>query len=245
MPERGVPHAEGTATPCTEPDPPMPSETCPDALSGKGPELGARRPASAPFPKKKTRGYPHRSDMRGSCVFAGGEGDWKAAEVGRVFLRGGSVGLGVLPPSSVFRCPTAPGTGCLGFSAENPLPDQSLVPLKSRPGLRPPGVSFASLRQLTTRSRQPCSRGLSGPSALSPRSLADWLSGTPAAALRPKASRRAGLRGGDGGLRAGLRLAPLELRATGVAYPARAWQGLQRPRPFGIPHSRRRTRFCQ
>lgn len=69
MPERGVPHAEGTATPCTEPDPPMPSETCPDALSGKGPELGARRPASAPFPKKKTRGYPHRSDMRGSCVF--------------------------------------------------------------------------------------------------------------------------------------------------------------------------------
>jgi len=34
-----------------------------------------------------------------------------------------------------------------GFS----LPDQSLVPLKSRPGLRPSRVSFASLRQLTTR----------------------------------------------------------------------------------------------
>ncbi|MBQ2761476.1 MAG: hypothetical protein IJE96_06120 [Mailhella sp.] len=34
-----------------------------------------------------------------------------------------------------------------GFSP----PDQSLVPLKSRPGIRPSGVSFASLRQLTTR----------------------------------------------------------------------------------------------
>ena len=51
--------------------------------------------------------------------------------------------------------------------------------------------------------------------------------------------------GREGGLRAGLRLAPIELWATGVAHPARAWQGLQRPRPFGIPHSRRRTRFCQ
>jgi len=51
--------------------------------------------------------------------------------------------------------------------------------------------------------------------ALSPRSLADRLSGTPSAALRPKASRGAGLRGGDGGLRAELRLAPLELRAEG------------------------------
>jgi len=56
--------------------------------------------------------------------------------------RGGSwaaegrrVGRGVLPPWNVEHCPTAPGAGCLGFSAENPLPDQSLVPLKSRPSL--------------------------------------------------------------------------------------------------------------
>jgi len=55
--------------------------------------------------------------------------------------------------------------------------------------------------------------GLFGPLSLSPRSLADWLSGTPSAALRPKASHRAGLRAGDGGLRAELRLAPIELRA--------------------------------
>ena len=56
--------------------------------------------------------------------------------------------------------------------------------------------------------------------ALSPRSLADWLSGTPAAALRPKAPRRAGLRGGEGSRWAGLRLTPLALRAMGVACTA-------------------------
>ena len=61
-----------------------------------------------------------------------------AAEVGRVGRRG-------LPPWQVDLRPTAPGTGCLGFSAENPLPDQSLVPLKSRPGSRPSGGFVAHL----------------------------------------------------------------------------------------------------
>ncbi|MBQ3172268.1 MAG: hypothetical protein IJB53_10220, partial [Mailhella sp.] len=53
--------------------------------------------------------------------------------------------------------------------------------------------------------------------ALSRPSLADRLSGTPSAALRPKASHRAGLREGDGGLRAELRLASLARWATRIA----------------------------
>ena len=56
--------------------------------------------------------------------------------------------------------------------------------------------------------------------ALPPRSLADWLSGTPAAALRPKASRRAGLRGGEVERWAEQRLVPLERWATGIACTA-------------------------
>ena len=65
--------------------------------------------------------------------------------------RPGSFVRHCLPPWPASLLPTAPGAGCLGFSAGNPLPDQSLVPLKSRTGLRPSRASFASLRQLTTR----------------------------------------------------------------------------------------------
>ena len=101
-----------------------------------------------------------------------------------------------VPPSSVFLRPTAHGTGCLGFpsrkSAPRPEPRSALEP----PGLAPFRRLFrfsASVdRQMTPPSHGPLFRAY----ALSRPSLADRLSGTPAAALRPKASRRAGLREG-------------------------------------------------
>ena len=54
---------------------------------------------------------------------------------GRRGGRGCLVERNGMPPSYVSLRPTAPGAGCLGFPAGNPLPDQSLVPLKSRPSL--------------------------------------------------------------------------------------------------------------
>jgi len=68
----------------------------------------------------------------------GAEAGHARAAVREPWRRGGGrrFGLGEVPPRNGSLCTTAPGAGCLGFSAENPLSDQSLVPISSRPSLR-------------------------------------------------------------------------------------------------------------
>ena len=84
--------------------------------------------------------------------------------------------------------PTAPGTGCLGKSADFPLPDKSLVPLKSRPSLRLFWRLFRSSASVDHQMTPALFRPLFRAYALSRPSLADWLSGIASRALRPKAS---------------------------------------------------------
>ena len=92
--------------------------------------------------------------------------------------------------------PTAPGTGCLGFSAENPLSGKEPRSRNKSRGLAPfsrlvPSASSADL-QMTPAWFVPLFRAC----ALSRHSLADWLFALPLVALIPCASRRAGLHGG-------------------------------------------------
>ena len=73
--------------------------------------------------------------------------------------------------------------------------------------------------------------------ALPPRSLADRLFALPAVALIPCASRRAGLRKGDGGLRAkgGSNFPFLRAEAAWLAGELRAWDFL--PALQAVPRS--------
>ena len=74
-----------------------------------------------------------------------------AAEVGSAGDRGGLAGLRRVAALSSLASPDSSRRTTLEKPAGFSPPDQSLVPLKSRAGLRPSRVSFASLRQLTTR----------------------------------------------------------------------------------------------
>ena len=126
-----------------------------------------------------------------------------------------------VPPYSVFLRPTAPGAGCLGFSAENPLsgpeprsrnksrglaPFSRLVPSASSTDHQMTPAWFARLsrasRSRLAHWRTGCSRSLWSRSSLAHLAAPDFKRGWPplrqkySAALRPKASRGAGLRDG-------------------------------------------------
>ena len=118
----------------------------------------------------------------------GGRGD-RGGEANRVGRR-------AVTPSPVSLRPTAPGTGCLGKSADFPLSEPEP---RSRNEPRElalfsrlvPSASSAD-HQMTPALFVPLFRAC----ALSRHSLADWLFALPPVALIPCASRRAGLQKG-------------------------------------------------
>ena len=139
-------------------------------------------------------------------------GVWLGAE-------GGSFGLGKVPPSHGSLCTIAPGAGCLGKPFGFPLSDQSLVPLSSRPSLRLFSRLVRFSASVDHQMTPALFAGLSGPSALPSRSLADRLLALPSVALVPCDSRGVPdmARGGGRALRVMSRTF-WELRATrGVA----------------------------